>query len=79
MSSTPATRAVAAVGDAESAREELAGALTHRAVTLPSLRVDAVSCAARDPRPLIDLGRCDVATARRLADVLRADVTGGES
>lgn len=79
MAMTPAHRAVEIVRDAEATREQLASALTRCGVTLPSLRVDAASCSAVDPRPLIDLGRCDVTTARRLAEILRAAVTGGES
>ncbi|GAA3372734.1 hypothetical protein GCM10020367_29110 [Streptomyces sannanensis] len=39
-------------------------------VTLPSLRVDPVSCASSDPLPLIDLGRCTPDMALRLVAVL---------
>ncbi|MFE2277822.1 hypothetical protein ACFXAE_11320 [Streptomyces sp. NPDC059454] len=41
-------------------------------MTLPSLGLDAVSCAGSAPLALIDLGRCNVATARALATALRA-------
>jgi hypothetical protein len=59
------------VGDAEEACEELRDALRAVGVTLPSLGVDAVSCAGSAPFALLDLGRCNVATARALAAVLR--------
>ena len=40
-------------------------------VTLPSLRVDLVSLASEsDTYPLVDLGRCNLDTALRLAAVL---------
>ncbi|WP_335935137.1 hypothetical protein [Streptomyces sp. PTD5-9] len=39
-------------------------------ITLPSLRVDPVSCAGSDPTPLIELGRCNLDTALRLSAVL---------
>ncbi|MGX1885593.1 hypothetical protein [Streptomyces sp. NPDC055287] len=41
------------------------------AVTLPSLRVDVVSLASEAPYPLVDLGRCNLDTALRLAAVLQ--------
>jgi hypothetical protein len=57
------------------AAEEAAGALRDElrmaGVTLPSLRIDPVSCARDEPEPLIDLGRCNLATALRLAAILR--------
>ncbi|WP_331448508.1 hypothetical protein [Streptomyces prasinus] len=59
------------VKDAERACEELRDALRAAGVTLPSLGLDAVSCARSAPLALIDLGRCNVATARALASVLR--------
>lgn len=57
--------------DAEQACEELRDALGAVGVTLPSLGLDAVSCAASAPLALIDLGRCNATTARTLAAVLR--------
>ncbi|MFD9218464.1 hypothetical protein ACFWDI_00175 [Streptomyces sp. NPDC060064] len=39
-------------------------------VKLPSLRVDPVMLASEDPYPLVDLGRCNLDTALRLAAVL---------
>ncbi|MFH8474704.1 hypothetical protein [Streptomyces sp. NPDC018000] len=59
------------LGDAERARDELSNALKAAGVKLPSLSLDAVSSAGSAPRVLIDLGRCNVATARALAAVLR--------
>ncbi|MGW7052120.1 hypothetical protein [Streptomyces sp. NPDC054887] len=41
-------------------------------VTLPSLRVDVVSLASDARYPLVDLGRCNLDTALRLAAVLQA-------
>ncbi|MFF7448278.1 MULTISPECIES: hypothetical protein [unclassified Streptomyces] len=52
-----------------SLREALVGA----GVVLPSLRVDAVSAATGEPFALVDLGRCNVRTAERLASVLRGE------
>lgn len=40
-------------------------------VTLPSLRVDVVSLASDAPYPLVELGRCNLDTALRLACVLK--------
>ncbi|MBT2525442.1 hypothetical protein J7E91_08345 [Streptomyces sp. ISL-99] len=48
-------------------REGLGGV----AVTLPSLRVDLLSLASEAPYPLVDLGRCNLDTALRLAAVLQ--------
>jgi hypothetical protein len=59
------------VGDVEQACEELRDALRAVGVTLPSLGLDPVSCAGSAPLALLDLGRCNVATARALAAVLR--------
>jgi hypothetical protein len=44
-------------------------------VTLPSLGVDVVSLASEAPYPLIELGRCNLDTALRLAAVLRGPDT----
>ncbi|WP_431984899.1 hypothetical protein [Streptomyces qinglanensis] len=40
---------------------------------LPSLGLDAASCVGPAPLALIDLGRCNVATARALAAALRPE------
>ena len=47
-------------------REEL----EELGVVLPSLRVDPVTAATREPYPLVELGRCNLNTAKRLADAL---------
>ncbi|GHJ36683.1 hypothetical protein Sm713_22920 [Streptomyces sp. TS71-3] len=57
--------------DAETVRDELDTALRSRGVTLPSLCVEALAYADRDGRrPLIQLGRCNLETARKLSAVL---------
>ncbi|MFD5318442.1 hypothetical protein [Streptomyces sp. NPDC127098] len=53
--------------------QELSEALAGAGIVLPSLGVDLVSCTSVfHTRPLVELGRCDVDTARRLAAVVRA-------
>ncbi|SFC55518.1 hypothetical protein [Streptomyces aidingensis] len=67
------------IRDAESARDELADALKAAGVSLPSLGLDGPSCTGPDPLALIELGRCNIATARALAAALRANgATGAE-
>lgn len=56
---------------AEEVVAQLKAGLGVVAVTLPSLRVDVVSLASEAPYPLIDLGRCNLDTALRLAAVLQ--------
>ncbi|MEU1891852.1 hypothetical protein [Streptomyces pristinaespiralis] len=56
---------------AEEAVARLGDALAAVSVKLPSLGVDVVSLASEVPYPLIELGRCNVDTALRLAAVLR--------
>ncbi|MEU9319008.1 hypothetical protein [Streptomyces sp. NPDC048295] len=47
-------------------------------ITLPSLRIDPVSCAGSDPMsPLVDLGRCNLDTALRLSVVLEKQGQAG--
>ncbi|MFF0085692.1 hypothetical protein ACFYR1_39205 [Streptomyces canus] len=53
----------------ESLREALVGV----GVVLPSLAVDPLTGAGDEPFPLVDLGRCNVRTAERLASVLRGE------
>ncbi|MFG2127996.1 hypothetical protein ACGFNV_09370 [Streptomyces sp. NPDC048751] len=57
--------------------EELRTALALHGITLPSLRVDLPTFAARYARPagLVALGNCNTATARALAAVLREAAT----
>ncbi|WP_019547727.1 hypothetical protein [Streptomyces sulphureus] len=54
---------------AECAREELARALAHAGVLLPSLTVDVAPWPSGMPA-LVDLGRCNARTARALATAL---------
>jgi len=58
------------VRTAEDAVAQLKEGLAGLGVTLPSLRVDPVSCAGNEPTPLVDLGRCNIDTALRLCEVL---------
>ncbi|SCK34530.1 hypothetical protein B046DRAFT_02887 [Streptomyces sp. LamerLS-316] len=57
---------------AEDAVARLRAGLAGVGVKLPSLRVDPVSCAASEPTPLVDLGRCSIETAMRLSVQLEA-------
>ncbi|MFJ2416180.1 hypothetical protein [Streptomyces brevispora] len=78
-SPTPSLAATAtASAEAEFAANPLAVTLVaadvlHRlGITLPSLGPDLASCTTTTaPRPLIELGRVNLATAARLTDVLR--------
>ncbi|MDQ8704563.1 hypothetical protein RCO28_19010 [Streptomyces sp. LHD-70] len=63
---------VDALKEAEAARVELGAALAAAGVTLPSLGVDLVAYSHQRPYALVELGRCNVATARALAAALRA-------
>ncbi|MEU0738197.1 hypothetical protein [Streptomyces sp. NPDC006134] len=53
--------------------ELLRKALAGVGVVLPSLGVDPVTGASDEPFALVDLGRCNVRTAERLASVLRGE------
>ncbi|MFJ8540421.1 hypothetical protein ACIRFH_00085 [Streptomyces sp. NPDC093586] len=57
--------------EAEETLKELRAALAEAGIILPSLGIDPVSLAREAPCPLIELGRCSVETARRLAAALR--------
>ncbi|MEV0633766.1 hypothetical protein AB0I77_02055 [Streptomyces sp. NPDC050619] len=59
------------VEEAEETLKELRAALLMAGITLPSLGLDPVSLARETPCPLVELGRCSVETARRLAAALR--------
>ncbi|MET9515405.1 hypothetical protein [Streptomyces sp. NPDC002994] len=56
---------------AEEVVAQLREGLEVVAVTLPSLRVDVVSLASEARYPLVELGRCNLDTAMRLAAVLQ--------
>ncbi|MGW2618564.1 hypothetical protein [Streptomyces sp. NPDC001500] len=62
---------------AQEAVEQLRAALGEAGVILPSLRIDPVSGAHGDPYALIDLGRCNLGVASRIAAALRR--AGGEA
>lgn len=62
--------------DAERAHAELREALRQADITLPSLGVDLPPHDCLVHRPLIDLGRCNLATAQQLAAALRRGVHG---
>ncbi|MCZ0205296.1 hypothetical protein [Streptomyces achromogenes] len=61
------------IEEAEEALRELRSALEKAGVVLPSLGLDPVSVVREVPSPLVDLGRCSVQTARRLAAVLAGE------
>ncbi|GAA2524218.1 MULTISPECIES: hypothetical protein [Streptomyces] len=58
------------VEEAEEAVKELRAALAEAGITLPSLGLDPVSLAREAPCPLVELGRCSVETARRIASAV---------
>ncbi|ALC21316.1 hypothetical protein ACH46N_21425 [Streptomyces pristinaespiralis] len=61
--------------EADDCAEELRAVLAEHGITLPSLRVDLPTFAARYPaRPLISLGNCNLLTARTLVAALRKGV-----
>ncbi|WP_395574203.1 hypothetical protein [Streptomyces sp. BK79] len=53
--------------------ESLRQALVGAGVVLPSLGVDPVTGASDEPFPLVELGRCNVRVAERLASVVRGE------
>ena len=53
--------------------ESLRQALVGAGVVLPSLCVDPVTGASDEPFALVDLGRCNVRVAGRLASVVRGE------
>jgi hypothetical protein len=62
---------IARIRDTEAAKDELEKALSGAGVVLPSLGLDAVCLASDYLPPLVELGRCNPATARKLAAALR--------
>lgn len=60
------------VEEAEEVVKELRALLAKAGITLPSLELDPVSLAREAPCPLVDLGRCSVDTARRIAAAMAA-------
>ncbi|MFS8197052.1 hypothetical protein ACLVWQ_00030 [Streptomyces sp. CWNU-52B] len=59
------------VEQAEETVKELRDALASTGIKLPTLRLDPATLAREAPCPLVELGRCSVETAARLAAVLR--------
>ncbi|MFF4950328.1 hypothetical protein ACWC2K_03875 [Streptomyces chattanoogensis] len=57
--------------DVHDSAAALHAALQDNGITLPSLGVDLPSFAGRYGVPLVALGNCNVATARKLAKALR--------
>ncbi|WP_330453031.1 MULTISPECIES: hypothetical protein [unclassified Streptomyces] len=71
MTTTERRRAaVAKIREAEEVVALLREGFTRAGVKLPSLRIDAASCAGDDPAVLIDLGRCNLEAAQRLSRML---------
>ncbi|MEU3915732.1 hypothetical protein [Streptomyces sp. NPDC029721] len=62
---------------AEEAVRQLRESLEGVGVTFPSLDVDGVSAAGTYGLPLVDLGRCNLDTALRLAAVLHERAGAG--
>lgn len=71
MTARQAGHSAGSVEEAEEAVKELRAALKDAGITLPTLRLDLQSIAREAPRPLIELGRCNVETAARIAAALR--------
>lgn len=59
------------VEEAEETVEELRQALARAGIVLPSLGLDPATLAREAPCPLVDLGRCSVDVAARVAAALR--------
>ncbi|MGD3106681.1 MULTISPECIES: hypothetical protein [unclassified Streptomyces] len=57
--------------DAEAALDELADALKRNGIVLPSLGLDLVTYSGQQALPLVELGRCNPQTARKLAAAMR--------
>ncbi|MFF9511409.1 hypothetical protein ACF1BU_32785 [Streptomyces sp. NPDC014724] len=63
---------------AEDAVARLKEGLSGVGITLPSLRIDPVTCAGSESTSLlVDLGRCNLDTALRLSAVLEAQGLAG--
>lgn len=58
------------INEAEQVRDELCAALHGAGITLPSLGIDPVAYTEDKPRPLVELGRCNIQTARKLTAAL---------
>ncbi|MEI5136626.1 hypothetical protein RB199_35975 [Streptomyces libani] len=60
--------------DVHDSAEELRTALKDNGITLPSLGVDLPGLAGCYGAPLVALGNCNAATARKLTEALRKAV-----
>ncbi|MFI9051782.1 hypothetical protein [Streptomyces sp. NPDC053427] len=60
--------------DVHQSAELLLAALQANGITLPSLGIDLPSLAGSYGVPLVALGNCNAATARKLAEALRKAV-----
>ncbi|MEV0438508.1 hypothetical protein AB0I84_06525 [Streptomyces spectabilis] len=67
------SHSAACVEEAEDTVKELRAALERAGIPMPSLRVDPATVARQAPCPLVDLGRCTVEAAARLAARLPAE------
>ncbi len=65
--------------NAERTRDELNSVLRALGIALPSLGVEPMAYGDENPEPLLDLGRCNHPTARRLLAVLRDRADTGEA
>jgi hypothetical protein len=61
----------ARIGEAQTVLRELTEALEGAGITLPSLGLDTVSYVDPHPQPLIQFGRCNLDTARKLTAALK--------
>ncbi|WP_432146960.1 hypothetical protein [Streptomyces sp. bgisy084] len=59
------------MAEAEAVCDELAAVLRRTGIVLPSLSVDPVTYGYEQSRVLVELGRCNVETTRRLIAVLK--------
>ncbi len=57
---------------AEDTRDDLSAVLRTLGIVLPSLSVEPMAYGDENPDPLIDMGRCNLRTARKLLAVLRS-------
>lgn len=77
MTTTERRRAAAGrVREAEEVVARLREGFAGVGVTLPSLRVDPVSCVGDEVNVLVDLGRCNLDTALRLCSALDGKAAG---
>ncbi|WUS98384.1 hypothetical protein OHA46_17690 [Streptomyces sp. NBC_00708] len=77
MTTTERRRAaVERIREAEEVVAQLRDGFARAGVKLPSLRIDAASCAGDDPVVLVDLGRCNLDAAVRLSRVLDERAAG---